>query len=225
MFLGMHAQHRHSEPDASHAYSACYRLGNPRRDAAPCLPRKAWGHPAIPLRRLAVTTIVSPIHYHVLRWPNQPLECRCKRLLLEPPFGHDFSQVRLHRDTLAIRSAQECLEGLGDTKSGGTCRSETADPVFRERSLEACRRASLADHEAALAEHRVPRVDGHDFRRVPLVRPVLRGSSRSLLSTDPPPLSLWRRVPCMPSRACRLNWQSTSRGISTSRRPTASRGK
>jgi hypothetical protein len=47
-----------------------------------------------------------PIVHDVLRSPGQPLD-PATRGYFEPRFGHDFSQVRVHRSTIAERSAQQ----------------------------------------------------------------------------------------------------------------------
>src|SRR5262245_56861255 len=44
---------------------------------------------------------VPPIVYEVLRSPGQPLDAET-RAFLEPRFGHDFSQVRVHTDARAV---------------------------------------------------------------------------------------------------------------------------
>ncbi|TXI20857.1 MAG: DUF4157 domain-containing protein [Nitrosomonas sp.] len=48
---------------------------------------------------------VSPIVHEVLRSPGQPLDPAI-RTLMEPRFGHDFSQVRVHMDAKAAESAR-----------------------------------------------------------------------------------------------------------------------
>ncbi|HKP03810.1 MAG TPA: DUF4157 domain-containing protein [Chthoniobacterales bacterium] len=57
------------------------------------------GHP-----RSSVSEI-PPIVDEVLRSPGQPLDSNT-RAFMEPRFGHDFSQVRIHTDTRADESAQ-----------------------------------------------------------------------------------------------------------------------
>jgi hypothetical protein len=47
-----------------------------------------------------------PIVHEVLRSPGQPLD-PAARQVLEPRFGHDFSQVRVHTDRRAAESARE----------------------------------------------------------------------------------------------------------------------
>jgi hypothetical protein len=48
---------------------------------------------------------VPPIVHDVLDTPGQPLDTST-RALMESRFGHDFSQVRVHADTRAAKSAQ-----------------------------------------------------------------------------------------------------------------------
>lgn len=48
---------------------------------------------------------VPPIVHDVLRSPGQPLD-QATRAFMEPRFGHDFSQVRVHTDVKAAESAR-----------------------------------------------------------------------------------------------------------------------
>src|SRR5262249_52346913 len=48
---------------------------------------------------------VPPIVHEVLRSPGQPLDA-ATQAFMEPRFGHDFSQVRLHTDFQAAKSAR-----------------------------------------------------------------------------------------------------------------------
>lgn len=48
---------------------------------------------------------VPPIVHDVLRSPGQPLDAEM-RAFMEPRFGHDFSQVRVHADAQAAESAR-----------------------------------------------------------------------------------------------------------------------
>lgn len=50
-------------------------------------------------------TAAPPIVQEVLRSPGQPLDA-ATRAFMEPRFGHDFSQVRVHADARAAESAQ-----------------------------------------------------------------------------------------------------------------------
>jgi Domain of unknown function (DUF4157) len=51
------------------------------------------------------TAAVPSIVHETLRSPGQPLDA-ATRAFMEPRFGHDFSQVRVHTDTKAAESAQ-----------------------------------------------------------------------------------------------------------------------
>lgn len=53
----------------------------------------------------APVTDVPPIVHEVLQSPGQPLDAET-RAFLEPRFGHDFSEVRVHTDAKAAESAQ-----------------------------------------------------------------------------------------------------------------------
>jgi hypothetical protein len=48
---------------------------------------------------------VPPIVHEVLRSPGQPLDA-ATRVFMESRFGHDFSQVRVHTDAAAAKSAR-----------------------------------------------------------------------------------------------------------------------
>ena len=50
-------------------------------------------------------SIAPPIVHDVLRSPGQPLDM-ATRAFMEPRFGHDFSQVRVHNDERAAASAR-----------------------------------------------------------------------------------------------------------------------
>lgn len=53
----------------------------------------------------AAPATVPPIVHDVLRSPGQPLDA-ATRAFMEPRFGHDFSNVRVHTDTTAAESAR-----------------------------------------------------------------------------------------------------------------------
>ncbi len=60
------------------------------------------------LQRSAINSApgsVPPIVHEVLRTPGQPLDSDV-RAFMEPRFGHDFGQVRIHTDDRAAKSAQ-----------------------------------------------------------------------------------------------------------------------
>jgi hypothetical protein len=52
-----------------------------------------------------VTNAAPPIIHDVLRSPGQPLDAGT-RAFMEPRFGHDFSQVRIHTGARAVESAR-----------------------------------------------------------------------------------------------------------------------
>lgn len=65
------------------------------------LQRKA----AAPKAAAQTGAIAPPIVHEVLRSPGQPLDS-ATRAFMEPRFGHDFSQVRVHTNTRAAESAR-----------------------------------------------------------------------------------------------------------------------
>ena len=66
-----------------------------RKKKKPILQRSAIG---------STPELVPPIVHEVLRSPGEPLD-RGTRAFMEPRFGHDFSQVRVHTDDKAAESA------------------------------------------------------------------------------------------------------------------------
>jgi Domain of unknown function (DUF4157) len=72
-----------------------------------CRQRRLEGEGMI--QRAAVTAApgngVPPIVHEVLGAPGQPLD-KATRTFMEPRFGHDFSQVRVHSDARAAESAR-----------------------------------------------------------------------------------------------------------------------
>jgi hypothetical protein len=69
----------------------------------------ACHHKQLGLQRRSVNQTelraVPPIVHDVLRSPGQPLDLAA-RAFMEPRFGHDFSQVRVHSDARAAESAR-----------------------------------------------------------------------------------------------------------------------
>jgi hypothetical protein len=57
--------------------------------------------------RVLTPPSVPPIVYEVLRSPGQPLD-PATRAFMEPRFGHDFGQVRVHTDERAAQSFKGC---------------------------------------------------------------------------------------------------------------------
>lgn len=72
-------------------------------------PANPGSSPAIVLQRAASNcakvTAVPPIVHEVLRSPGQPLDAQT-RAFMEPRFGHDFGNVRVHTDAKASESAK-----------------------------------------------------------------------------------------------------------------------
>jgi Domain of unknown function (DUF4157) len=86
------------------------------RDVAPELRRKGvalgsakrWFPAAQSVERRSgepAATTLPPVVRDVLRSPGEPLETDL-RAFMEPRFGHDFSQVRVHTDARAVQSAR-----------------------------------------------------------------------------------------------------------------------
>lgn len=56
-------------------------------------------------RNAATASLAPPIAHDALRSPGKPLDA-ATRAMMEPRFGHDFSQVRVHTDEQAAQAAQ-----------------------------------------------------------------------------------------------------------------------
>ena len=86
-------------------------------------------------KRAATTpALAPPIVHEVLRSPGQPLDSET-RAFMEPRFGHDFSDVRLHTDQRAGQSAR-AINALAYTAGhhlvfGPNCYSPTASSSRR----------------------------------------------------------------------------------------------
>ena len=80
----------------------CACGGTPVRRRVRRVPQEA---PAAPFYNQAETATAPPNVHEVLRSPGQPLD-PATRAFMEPRFGHDFSQVRVHADTRATESAR-----------------------------------------------------------------------------------------------------------------------
>ncbi len=74
----------------------CRRKGEAASARGGSLQRAAINHEPV--------SEVPPIVHDVLRSPGQPLDA-ATRAFFEPQFGHDFSHVRVHTDTVASGSA------------------------------------------------------------------------------------------------------------------------
>ena len=86
---------------------ACGGTPGPDGECAECrrkrlgLQRAAPG----PATKLGAGSSAPPIVHEVLRSPGRPLDATT-RAFMEPRFGHDFSQVRVHTDARASESAR-----------------------------------------------------------------------------------------------------------------------
>jgi hypothetical protein len=100
---------------------------------------------------------VPPIVHEVLRSPGRPLDAET-RAFMEPRFGHDFSQVRVHTDAKAAESAR-AVNGLAYTVG--------QDVVFRagQYTPETREGRQLLAHELV---HTRQQVSNPNFQRFPL---------------------------------------------------------
>ncbi len=90
-------------PSLQRQSCACGKSDGPDGMCADCQ-RKQLGIQRVASGSTAQTT-ASPIVHQVLRQPGRPLD-RSTRNFMEPRFGQDFSQVRVHTDAKAAESAQ-----------------------------------------------------------------------------------------------------------------------
>ncbi len=94
------------EQEADRIAERVTQVPDPQRLEKPLiLQRRAAHH--------AESAMVPPIVHEVLRSPGQPLD-PATRGFMEPRFGHDFSQVRVHTDAKATESAR-ALDALAYT--------------------------------------------------------------------------------------------------------------
>ena len=95
-------------PRPAHRYRQQRPLESGNR-SAPVLARTSNPQPAETLqrepRRADASGDIPPVVHDVLSTPGQPLDPSA-RAYFEPRFGHDFAQVRVHRDAVAARSAE-----------------------------------------------------------------------------------------------------------------------
>src|SRR5215217_527643 len=80
---------------------ACGGTPGPDGECAECRKKRLQRRATNP----AEPATVPPIVHDVLNSPGQPLDPDT-RAFMEPRFGHDFSQVRVHTDVRAVESAQ-----------------------------------------------------------------------------------------------------------------------
>jgi hypothetical protein len=98
-----------SEQEADHVSEKVMRMPEPQRQSV-SNNNGAQGqtHGALQLKRVGGSdlgqTEAPPVVNEVLRSPGQPLDATT-RGFMEPRFGHDFSQIRVHADAEAAQSA------------------------------------------------------------------------------------------------------------------------
>jgi hypothetical protein len=80
---------------------ACGGTPGPTGECAECRKKRLQRHST----KQNESSTVPPIVHDVLQTPGQPLDSTT-RAFMEPRFGHDFSQVRIHTDAQAASSAQ-----------------------------------------------------------------------------------------------------------------------
>ena len=93
------------------------------------------------------TVSAPPIVHDVLRSPGQPLE-KAARASLEPRFGHDFSQLRIHADA---KAAEFCAGGCS--------------PGIHGRRRHRVRRGPVHARNGKRPQIASPRIGAHDLTR------------------------------------------------------------
>src|SRR2546425_13172565 len=83
----------------------CGDTPGPTGDCEECRKKKLQRAALQPSSFNTQSSDVPPIVHEVLRSPGQPLD-PATRAFMEPRFGHDFSQVRVHTDARATESAR-----------------------------------------------------------------------------------------------------------------------
>ena len=83
---------------------ACGGTPGPTGKCEECRKKRLQRKARVPGPEFAEEPLVPAIVYEVLRSPGHPLDAKT-RALLEPRFGHDFSQVRVHADEKSAESA------------------------------------------------------------------------------------------------------------------------
>src|SRR2546425_10405604 len=83
----------------------CGDTPGPTGDCEECRKKKLQRAALQPSSFNTQSSDVPPIVHEVLRSPGQPLD-PATRAFMEPRFGHDFSQVRVHADARAVESAR-----------------------------------------------------------------------------------------------------------------------
>lgn len=139
-------------------------------------------------------SLAPPIVHDVLRQPGQPLDAGT-RASIEPRFGHDFSQVRIHADARAAESARAVDARaytvgrhvvFGESPSRDLLAHELAHVVQQAgaagspRRLEVARADGPGEREAERVEHAVARggravlreTAGRTLQRRPIEDPI-----------------------------------------------------
>jgi hypothetical protein len=106
---------------------ACGGSAGPSGDCAECRKKRLQPYPTDGLR----VWDIPPIVHEVLRSSGQPLE-PSTHAFMEPRFGHDFSQVRVHPNARAAESAQVAMGVLGTARREPGV--ESRSPVSRRRA-------------------------------------------------------------------------------------------
>jgi peptidoglycan/xylan/chitin deacetylase (PgdA/CDA1 family) len=83
---------------------ACGGAPGPTGECEACRQQREANTLQLSANHVGVTNAVPPIVQEVLYSPGQPLDA-ATRAFMEPRFGHDFSQVRVHTDGKASKSA------------------------------------------------------------------------------------------------------------------------
>src|SRR5205814_6614673 len=84
---------------------ACGGTPGPSGECEECKKKRLQRKASQPSTLNSQPAEVPPIVHEVLRSPGQPLDL-ATRAFMEPRFGHDFSQVRVHTDMKAVESAR-----------------------------------------------------------------------------------------------------------------------
>src|SRR5436309_8418464 len=80
---------------------ACGGTPGPSGECEECKKKRLQRKASQPSTLNSQPAEVPPIVHEVLRSPGQPLDL-ATRAFMEPRFGHDFSQVRVHTDMKAV---------------------------------------------------------------------------------------------------------------------------
>ncbi len=110
--LAVNAPGDEYEQEADHVSAQVMRLPepSPRVGAEDQQHKPGQEHQRLQTKRVDGSdlgqTEAPPLVHEVLRSPGQPLDA-ATRAFMEPRFGHDFSQVRVHTDSSAGQSARE----------------------------------------------------------------------------------------------------------------------